>query len=90
MDTLLATPVTIPVSQIVLALAFCTVLLVFSRVRLALLTAYCFVLYWAKPWNFNLYTDTMPATINGPGCLFIAFCIITALLAITGLAFARE
>jgi len=90
METLLSTELTVSVSQISMVLLVSTILLIFGRVRLALLAAYCFILYWAKPWNFDLYSETIPARLNGPDCLFIAFCIITTLLAITGLAFNKD
>jgi hypothetical protein len=90
METLLSTPITVPISQIALALICCTIALLFRRVRIALFAAYCFVFYWAKPWNLPLFTDTTPARLNTPECLFIAFCIVTMLLTITGLAFSRD
>lgn len=90
METLLETPMTIPISQISLALLSCTIFLIYGRVRFALFTAYCFVLYWAKPWTLSLYTDTTPRALNAPVCLFIAFCLVTAFLAIAGLVFSRD
>ena len=90
MEALLETPIFVPISQIILALAFSTVALLFGRVRLALLVAYCFVLYWSKPWNFRLFTETTPARLNGPEFLFVAFCFLTLLLSFIALAFHRD
>jgi len=90
MESFLSTSISVTLSQIGLALIFCTIPLMFSRVRLALFAAYCFVFYWAKPWNLPLFTDTTPSRINTPECLFIAFCIVTMLLTITGLAFTKD
>jgi hypothetical protein len=90
METLLSTPMTVTIFQISLAMLLCTVLLIIGRVRLALFVTYCFVLYWAKPWNISLYTDTTPAAMNTPGILFIAFCLVATLFAITGLTFHRD
>jgi hypothetical protein len=90
MEALLSTTMTVPITQIIMALVFCTFFLIFNRIRLALLASYCFVLYWAKPWSLDLYTNSVPPTLNGPVCLFIAFCMITTLLTITGIAFTRD
>lgn len=87
---LLSTSMTVTIFQISLALALCTVCVIFGRIKLALFVSYGFVIYWAKPWSISLYTDTTPASINTPGCIFIAFCFIAALFAITGLTFHRD
>jgi hypothetical protein len=90
MEALLETPIFVPISQIILALVFSTVALLFGRVRLALLVAYCFVFYWSKPWSFRLVTETTPARLNGPEFLFVAFCFLTLLLSFMALAFHRD
>lgn len=90
METLLSTSITVPLFQIVLALVLGTIALLFGHIRMALFMIYCFVLYWSKPWNFQLYTETTPARLNGPECVFVAFCVITVLLAMMGLTFHRD
>ena len=81
---------TVPMSQILLAMLLSTICLLVGRVRLALFVAYCFVLYWGKPWQLHPFTETTPVTINGPEFLLIAFCFITVFLAMLALAFHRD
>jgi hypothetical protein len=90
METLLSTEIVVPLSQIFLALLAVTTALLIGRVRLALFVSYCFVLYWGKPWNLHIYTDTTPARLSGPDVLLMAFCFVTVLLAMMGLAFHRD
>jgi hypothetical protein len=90
METLLSTPITVPMSQIICAMLLCTIALVFGRVKVALFVAYCFMLYWGKPWNLQLFTDTVPAKLNGAELALIGFCFVTVLLAMMGLVFNKE
>lgn len=90
MEALLSTPIMVPLSQIVFALIPSTIALLFGRVRVALFVIYCFVLYWGKPWNIPIFTETIPPKLNGTEVVFVAFCFLTVFLAMMGFALHRD
>lgn len=57
LDFFTETEIVIPVTQIVLYLSISTLVLLFGRAKLALMTNYLFVLYWGYLCNLELYTE---------------------------------
>jgi len=77
------TEIIIPITQIILFLSISTLILLFGRAKLALVTNYLFVLYWGYLCNLELYTEHFE---NAEYIVYIyfAFGIAIALMAVVG------
>ena len=82
MDVLLSTQFTVPMSQIVLLLGIGTMALICGRLKLALLTNYCFTLYWGYVPQLSLLTDS--SQFNKFTFAYFGFGLLIILLALVG------
>jgi hypothetical protein len=90
MDFFLATELTIPVSQMVLLLLLTTLVLLFGRVKLALLTNYLFALYWGYVVNRELLLGSAFEKGDYYITVYFGFGLAVAILALIGFFVQRE
>ncbi len=70
---------TVPASQIMILLLATTLILLFGKVRLALLTNYLFAFYWGYFLNSELFADQLD---NGDSIFLVVYFVFGAAVAI--------
>ncbi len=83
------TEIVIPITQIILFLSISTVVLLFGRAKLALMTNYLFALYWGYLCNLELYTELFQDA-EYIIYIYFGFGIAVAFLAVYGFVFQHE
>ncbi len=84
METLLDTQLAVPLSQVALLLGLSTVILLFGRVKLALIINYCFTFYWGFFLNPSFRSDLGELMLNTYTYVYIGVGLIIIVLALIG------
>ena len=79
-----STELSVPLIQIAFLLALSTLVLLFGRVKLALLTNYIFVLYWGYGFNGERLIASGGGEIGSFTIFYFGFGLIIAILAAIG------
>ena len=90
MEGILSMQVSIPMSQMIVALTLVSVSLICGHIKLSLFIGYCSILYWSHIWNWPLIVETSTWKLSGPAFLMTAFMIIIVLLSAISLIFHRD
>mgnify|MGYP000950505249 CR=1 FL=1 len=89
MDPLSATHLSVPIFQICLLLLLSTLALVFGRIKLALLTNYCFTLYWGYILSIDAFMEQELFSFNTFTFTYFGFGLVIVFLAMIGLVYYR-
>lgn len=90
METLLSTPISLPLSQILILLSLTTFAVLFGYPRLALILNYCFLTYWSYISNTVLFTEKGVLKLDSITFPYMGFGLAILLLAVMGLAYSRQ
>jgi hypothetical protein len=90
MEAILATQISIPMSQMIIVLTLLTSALIFGRIKLSLFIGYCAILYWSDIWNLPLFTESSTWKLSGLALLLTGFMIIIVLISMVSLIFHKE
>jgi len=90
METLLDTQLSVPLSQVALLLGLSTLILLFGRVKLALIINYCFTLYWGFFLNPSFRSDLGELMLNTYTYVYIGVGLIIVFLALIGFLSSKD
>lgn len=90
MESIITTPVSIPLSHIIMYLSIITITVVLGRLKLAIFLSYCFIIYWGQIWNIPIFMETTSSKLNGHALVILGLLAFNVLLTIFGLTFHKE
>ena len=90
MDFFFSTKISIPLFQILLLLIFSTTVLLYGKVRLALVINYIFTLYWGYVFNREYLRGFGYYKIDAYSLVYLAFGLVIVLLVFVGFTAQRE
>jgi hypothetical protein len=90
MDFFMSTKISIPLFQILLLLIFSTAVLLYGKVRLALVINYMFTMYWGYVFNREYLRGFGYDKIDAYSLVYLAFGLVVVLLVFVGFSAQRE
>ncbi len=90
MEALLSIDLSIPLIQIALLLVMCTLVLLFGRIKLALILNYCFLLYWCYILNLDVIRESGQAVSGRFIVVYFGLGVAILMLALLGFVGNRE
>ena len=90
MDFFFSTKIAIPLFQILLLLILSTAVLLYGKVRLALVINYIFTMYWGYVFNRNYLRGFGYDRIDAYSLVYLAFGLVVVLLVFVGFSAQRE
>lgn len=90
MDFFFSTKISIPLFQILLLLIFSTAVLLYGKVRLALVINYMFTMYWGYVFNREYLRGFGFEKIDAFSLVYLAFGLVIVLLVFVGFSAQRE
>jgi hypothetical protein len=90
MEFFFSTKISIPLFQILLLLIFSTTVLLYGKVRLALVINYIFTLYWGYVFNREYLRGFGYDKIDAYSLVYLAFGLVIVLLVFVGFSAQRE
>ena len=90
MEFFFSTKISIPLFHILLLLIFSTTVLLYGKVRMALVINYIFTLYWGYIFNREYLRGFGYDKIDAYSLVYLAFGLVIVLLVFVGFATQRE
>lgn len=90
MNVIMSAVTEIPMTHIVAVLLTSTVILIFGKLKLALLVNYFFIFYSGHLWDFAVFGNTGSSDVNTSNFAFAGFLIIIVFLAALSLMLHKE
>jgi hypothetical protein len=90
MDFFFSTKISIPLFQILLLLIFSTAVLLYGKVRLALVINYIFTMYWGYVFNRDYLHGFGYDKIDAYSLVYLVFGLMIVLLVFVGFSAQRE
>ncbi len=90
MDFFTTTEISIPLFQILLLLLFSTAVLLYGKVKLALVINYLFTMYWGYVFNREYLRGFGYEQVNAYSLVYLGFGLIIVFLAFVGFSAHRE
>lgn len=90
MDFFISTQISIPLFQILLLLVFSTAVLLYGKVKLALLINYMFTMYWGYVFNRQYLHGFGYDKIDAYSLVYLGLGLVIVVLAFVGFSAPRE
>ena len=84
MDFFITTKISIPLFQILLLLVFSTAVLLYGKVKLALIINYLFTMYWGYVFNRDYLRGFGYDQVDAYSLVYLAFGLVIVLLTFIG------